>query len=548
MLSTDAADPRAADIAAANVITTLFSRTVSGMVPNYALGAVATYDRTEPQLGSWTVRVLRDRLGPRYAWVPALLLDPLAAWSDWFFKFRRNGGVLAQADGLADAISLGSNDVSPKGLNTPHTLAAARYESGLDNSPQYDGDDGLCSGPSCPCTFNTSSSLMNLYDVAFTAYFALDAQELAGLAAALNRTDVPPRMLQRAQRAIEVLNDGLYAADLGFGGSYANRLLNGSWVPRWAPTVFSPLLTGAVPRGRLDAMAALLANPATFCVNASHGGTGGAQGALLLNFGSPGSSSGVESCATDACVVAAVQARFGVTPLLQANIRRASAGPAAATVPLFRYVFGGVTALATPAFAPPPPFALTGGPEGFCFSAPQLPGPDSTPLALWAAAPPAAAAFVTCGNAACNASAAAAGLKPLGAMCWGGAADTPQQRACAVALPSIARADPAFGDQTYWRGRAWAPQAFLVWLGLARYSDVASMAAARGELAGMAAGLFLRQHALFGQVNENLDGVTGLGSDSVRADSYYHWGALNGFIGLIEAGGYPAEVLAPPAP
>ena len=36
------------------------------------------------------------------------------------------------------------------------------------------------------------------------------------------------------------------------------------------------------------------------------------------------------------------------------------------------------------------------------------------------------------------------------------------------ALPSIARNDPAFGDQNYWRGRIWAPMNFLVYLALCR--------------------------------------------------------------------------------
>jgi len=133
-------------------------------------------------------------------------------------------------------------------------------------------------------------------------------------------------------------------------------------------------------------------------------------------------------------------------------------------------------------------------------------------------------------------------------MCYAGAVDTTLQRACAVGLPSIARGDPAFEDQTYWRGRAWAPQAFLVWVGLQRYAHVPSVAARKGDLVALASQVFLRQHGLFGQVNENLDGTTGLGSDSVRADSYYHWGALNGFIAFIEEGGYPSDVLAPPAP
>jgi hypothetical protein len=191
-------------------------------------------------------------------------------------------------------------------------------------------------------------------------------------------------------------------------------------------------------------------------------------------------------------------------------------------MPLYRYAApgggggGGGGALATPAFAPPG--FSQGALEGYCLAEPPHPAPDSAPLALWARSGSgggggASPLFATCGNAACNASAAAAGFAPVGVMCWAGAADTPAQRACAVALPSIARSDPAFPEQTYWRGRAWAPQALLVWLGLRRYGDVPSAAAARLELAGMAGRAFLRQHDLFGQVNENLDGLTGLGSD-----------------------------------
>ena len=36
-------------------------------------------------------------------------------------------------------------------------------------------------------------------------------------------------------------------------------------------------------------------------------------------------------------------------------------------------------------------------------------------------------------------------------------------------LPSIARNDPAYPDQNYWRGRIWAPMNFLVYLGLRNY-------------------------------------------------------------------------------
>ena len=164
--------------------------------------------------------------------------------------------------------------------------------------------------------------------------------------------------------------------------------------------------------------------------------------------------------------------------------------------------------------------------------------------------PPPSAVFVTCGTAACNASAIAAGFFQSGShpMCWTSPISSPLDWPCSVALPSIARSDAAFGDQVYWRGRAWAPQAFLVWLGLRRYADVSPAAAARKTLVRMAGRAFRRQMSLFGQINENLDGLTGLGSDSARADSYYHWGSLNAFIAIVEAGFYPADVLVMPAP
>ena len=622
MMSTDSGDPRASDLACMNVITTTLSRTMSGMVPNYISGASGTYDRTEPAVGAWAVRVLRDRLGARVAaWLPALLIDAFAAWSDWFDTHRRNWGVLAAggAGGRADAISLGSDDTSPPGLNTPHTLAAARYESGLDNSPQYDGDDGQCSGPSCPCTFNASNGLMNVYDVAFTSYYVLDADAIADLAAPLGRADLLPRMRDRSQRAAAALNDGpLWSEALG---SYVNTLLTGEPVPRWAPTVFLPLFAGVTPRARVDRMMRLAADPSVFCLNESHAGSGGASSAMLVQFGAAGGAS-ARACVSDACIVDAVLENVGAGTQLQAIVQGAAGAEGLLPLTLFSAPsLGGASALATPALAPSEPAFAAVRVEAYCFAGPSELAP--VPLTLWhrpaapgdlcaprtgedyvggdlvnksvaspaeccafckatpgctlwktttaagslcylkAGAPSspvacadcvvgsaaaAAPAYATCGTAACNASAAAAGLAPVGAMCWASPAAAPADWPCAVALPSIGRSDAAFADQTYWRGRAWAPQAFLTWLGLQRYADVPSAAQARRVLVEKASRVFLRQLELFGQVNENLDGLLGLGSDSNRADSFYTWGALNGFIGLVEAGLYPAGVLVAPAP
>ena len=48
--------------------------------------------------------------------------------------------------------------------------------------------------------------------------------------------------------------------------SYANRLYNGTFYPRWAPTVFLPLLLNSTPSDRVDMMMHLMEDPATFCV------------------------------------------------------------------------------------------------------------------------------------------------------------------------------------------------------------------------------------------------------------------------------------------
>ncbi len=386
---------------------------------------------------------------------------------------------------------------------------------------------------------------MDLYDVAFTSHHANDAEAIAELAAAAGRADLAPRFSARAARTRAAL-EPLWSEDLG---SYANMLTNGTRVPRWAPTVFYPLISGAVDRHRVPAMMRLLTDPTVFCVNATHAGAGGPDGVLLLNFGAPGAPAAT-SCASDACVVDAVLRNVGAGVRPQALVQRAGAQAAGLlNLTLFTAAaYGGASALTTAAAAPADAAFAPVRVEGACFAEASAAAP--VPLTLWAraAAPP---AFATCGggDAACAAAARAAGLAPAAApMCFAASVAAPADWPCLVPLPAIGRSDAAFGEQTYWRGRAWAPNAFLVWLGLQRYADVPEADAARRTLVDMSGRLFARQLENFGQVNENLDGLLGLGSDSNRADSYYHWGALWGFIGLVEAGGFPASVLVAPAP
>jgi neutral trehalase len=99
-------------------------------------------------------------------------------------------------------------------------------------------------------------------------------------------------------------------------------------------------------------------------------------------------------------------------------------------------------------------------------------------------------------------------------------------------MPSISRNDPAYPEQSYWRGRIWAPMNFLVYLGLRRYD----LAKARADLAEKSRRLLMKEWLEKGHVHENYNPDTGEGCDLANSDHFYHWGGLLGLIAFIEAG------------
>lgn len=100
-------------------------------------------------------------------------------------------------------------------------------------------------------------------------------------------------------------------------------------------------------------------------------------------------------------------------------------------------------------------------------------------------------------------------------------------------MPSIARDDPAFHDQNYWRGRIWGPMNYLVYLGLANYDD----AQVRSEFAQKSYALFLKEWTENGHVHENYNAILGSGDDVTNSDRFYHWGALLGYVEYLEQSG-----------
>jgi len=99
-------------------------------------------------------------------------------------------------------------------------------------------------------------------------------------------------------------------------------------------------------------------------------------------------------------------------------------------------------------------------------------------------------------------------------------------------IPSIARNDEAFEDNMYWRGRIWAPMNFLVYLGIRNYD----LPGARKDFVEKSAKLLMQSWTEEKHVYENYNAETGQGDDAGMSDKFYHWGALLGFIGLMEEG------------
>ena len=104
-----------------------------------------------------------------------------------------------------------------------------------DDGP-LNGNEGFGLGP---LTFNGSThgvagnGMMELYDVAFTSYHALDGRsllEMSGAAGAAAGSDVVRKLRARVEATESELHRDLFDPS---SGQYTNRLYNGTSYARW---------------------------------------------------------------------------------------------------------------------------------------------------------------------------------------------------------------------------------------------------------------------------------------------------------------------------
>lgn len=103
-------------------------------------------------------------------------------------------------------------------------------------------------------------------------------------------------------------------------------------------------------------------------------------------------------------------------------------------------------------------------------------------------------------------------------------------------LPSIAKNDPLFPKQRYWKGAIWAPMNFLVYLGMRDYPELKN---ARKALVDKSVDLFVRNWTEQGFVCENYSPIDGTCTEpQLNSSPWYTWGGLLALIGLMEEGYY----------
>jgi putative isomerase len=211
------------DLAYANALETLREETSEGFVPNYARGGGwKSFDRSEPPVGAITVlglyRKFRDR------WFLEDAFEPLLRWNRWWNAHRQIDGYLAW--GSDGENSPGNLDDSSRG-----TRLGAILESGLDNSPMYDG-----------ATYNRQTHVLEYADVGLMSMYIADCDALAQMAGALNKSDVEKELKDRAARYRTKL-ETLWSPEVGI---FLNKDLHtGEFNTRLSPTNFYPMLARA---------------------------------------------------------------------------------------------------------------------------------------------------------------------------------------------------------------------------------------------------------------------------------------------------------------
>jgi hypothetical protein len=215
-----------------NIIRIVKGAVPAGFFPGFISDAFCECDNAKPQVGALALQAVFARFGE--AWVVELVIDAIARFNGWWARARMVGGIVAPGSQLDRALA-------PVERAAHDNLQAAKWETGLDNSPLYDA-----------ATFNSTSGLMSQWDVGMHALLIADAQAAAALAAAVGRGDLVPALAATAAAATARMEAELWCEA---AGAYLNKdYVTGQWVATTGPPNAYPLLTGAPSAERVASL------------------------------------------------------------------------------------------------------------------------------------------------------------------------------------------------------------------------------------------------------------------------------------------------------
>ena len=220
------------ELAYNQVYSILSEATDRGMIPNTNAHRKKSLDRSQPPVGAWCVWKLYEQFGEKEFLEKTF--NGLYAWNRYWFRYRDRN-----CDGLlewgSDPFPDGYRSRELEKMNYAHSLAAAKLESGLDNSPMYD-----------EVSYDPSLCTMDLCDVGLNALYALDLMCLAKIAGELGNKELQQAMSAEYETMKKRINGMLWNEELGI---YCNRFWDGRFSDALSPTCFYPLLAG-IPDAR----------------------------------------------------------------------------------------------------------------------------------------------------------------------------------------------------------------------------------------------------------------------------------------------------------
>ena len=234
------AAPESRELAYANAFAITNEATERGFIPNFgAAGDYKSRDRSQPPVGAMTFRELYRRYGEK--WILEESFDTLLSWNRWFAENRmlENGTMCWGSDAVPQ----------PFALHDVNNHQAAEYESGLDNSPMFDG-----------IAFDAETGLMQLADVGLTGLYCMDCEALADIARILGRPE-REEIEDRGRRADQGMQT-LWDAE---SGMFLNRdLVTGVLSHRIGPTNFYAGFCPSVTKEQAASLCAHYFDPAEF--------------------------------------------------------------------------------------------------------------------------------------------------------------------------------------------------------------------------------------------------------------------------------------------